>query len=89
MSDQAVLGICCMTLVLAIISLAFQLYVGRQLRNHGQEVGIALGKNSWAKPFVLGWQHAAELEIYDVMIAWSIVLALAFIGMFSLVFSLV
>jgi hypothetical protein len=71
----------CLTVVLGLISLGFQIYVSRRLSRDGTRVGIPVGKRSWITPFVLGWQNAKQLEITYVMYFWSFILVLTFIGM--------
>lgn len=78
----------CMTSVLALISLVCQIYVSRQLSKAGAKVNIPIGKRSWITPFVQGWQSSKQLEIVDVMVFWSIILGMTFIGMIVTVFAL-
>ena len=78
----------CITFVLALISLICQIYVSRQLSKAGAKVNIPIGKRSWITPFVQGWQNSKQLEIVDVMVFWSIILGMTFIGMIVTVFAI-
>ena len=78
----------CITIVLGLISLICQIYVSRQLSKAGAKVNIPIGKRSWVTPFVQGWQNSKQLEIVDVMVFWSIILGMTFIGMIVTVFAL-
>ena len=77
----------CITLVLGLISLVCQIYVSRQLSKAGAKVNIPIGKRSWITPFVQGWQNPKQLEITDVMVFWSVILGMTFIGMIVTVFA--
>ena len=89
MDPNIFLSILCVTLLSGLISLGFQLYVSRQLKKIGEKLGIPLGKRSWIRPFVLGWQYAKQLEIVDVMVFWSFLLGLTFIGVFATAFAVI
>lgn len=87
MNPTFVVSIFCITLALGIISLLCQLYVSRQLKKAGEKVSLPIGRRSWLTPFILGWQYAKQLEIVDVMIFWSFILGMTFIGMTVTVFA--
>jgi hypothetical protein len=89
MNANFVLSIFCITLALGIISLGCQIYVSGQLKKAGEKVSLPIGRRSWLTPFVLGWQYAKQLEIVDVMVFWSFILGLTFIGILVTVFAVV
>ena len=80
MQANAILSVICVTFVLALISLCLQIYVSRQLKKAGQKVNWPIGKRSWITPFVAGWQNAKNLEMTEIMIIWSMILAFTWIG---------
>jgi hypothetical protein len=82
-TDGLLLQFCCGTLVLGILSLVFQIYVSRRLRNEGQNIGIPIGKSSWIRPFVLGWKYADQMGLLYVMAIWSLIIGFALIGVFA------
>ena len=87
MNPNFVVSVFCITVVLGIISLGFQIYVSRQLKKAGEKVSLPIGRRSWITPFVLGWQYAKQLEIVDVMAFWSFIIVMTFIGMIVTVFA--
>jgi hypothetical protein len=87
-NPNSFLVIFCLTIVLGLMSFGCQIYVSRQLSKAGAKVSIPLGKRSWITPFVQGWQNSKQLAIGDVMIFWSIILGLTFLGMIVTVFAL-
>lgn len=88
MGENIFISAFCITCALGIISLACQIYVSRQLSKAGSKVNIPIGKHSWITSFVQGWQYAKQLEIMDVMIFWSIIIGMTFIGMIVVVLAL-
>jgi hypothetical protein len=88
MNSGTFVPIFCITVVLSLISLVCQIYVSRLLARAGGKVMIPVGKRSWITPFVQGWQNAKQLEITDVMLFWSVILGLTFMGMIMTVFAL-
>lgn len=89
MNPNFTVSVFCITLFLGIISLGCQIYVSRQLKKAGEKVRLPIGRHSWLTPFVLGWQYAKQLEIMDVMVFWSFILGLTFVGMIVTVFAIV
>jgi hypothetical protein len=88
MNATFTLSVFCITFALGIISLGCQIYVSRQLKKAGERVRLPIGRRSWITPFVMGWQYAKQLEIVDVMVFWSLIIGMTFIGMFVTVFAL-
>jgi hypothetical protein len=88
MTPGILVPVFCITFVLGLISLICQIYVSRQLSKTGTKVGLPIGRRSWITPFVMGWQYSKQLEIVDVMVFWSIILGMTFIGMIVTVFAL-
>lgn len=88
MNPNLFLGIFCLTIVLGIISFVCQIYVSRQLAKAGVTISVPLGKRSWITPFIQGWQNSKQLGIGDVMIFWSIILGLTFVGVIVTAFAL-
>lgn len=88
MGSNVLVSAFCITIALGLISLVCQIYVSRQLSKAGTKVPIPIGKRSWITPFVLGWQNSKQLDIVDVMVFWSIILGMTFIGMIVTVFAL-
>jgi hypothetical protein len=54
---------------------------------HSITLVLPIGRQSWIAPFVIGWQYAKQLDI-DVMVFWSVILGMAFIGVIVAVFAL-
>ena len=88
MGSSILVPVFCVTVVLGLISLVCQIYVSRQLSKAGAGVNIPIGKRSWITPFVQGWQNSKQLEIMDVMVFWSVILGMIFIGAVVTVFAL-
>ena len=88
MNSGTLVPVFCLTFVLGLISLICQIYVSRLLSRAGGKVNIPIGKRSWITPFVQGWQNAKQLEITDVMLFWSVMLGMTFMGMIMTVFAL-
>jgi hypothetical protein len=70
------------TLFFALVNVGFYVYISRELKKADKDVKTALGRYTWLRYFTLGWMHAKELKIVDVMAFWSFILALTGIGFF-------
>jgi hypothetical protein len=88
MNAEGSLAIICVTFLFGIISLIFQIYVSRQLTKAGQKVSWPIGKRSWITPFAAGWKNANQLELTEIMISWSIVLVVTWIGVIASAFAI-
>lgn len=88
MSSAMLVPAFCITVALGLVSLVCQIYVSRQLSRAGAKVNLPVGKRSWITPFIQGWQNSKQLEITDVMVFWSAILGMTFIGMMVTVFAL-
>lgn len=67
-------------LVFSILSFGIQIYVARKLNQKGVYTGRFYTTGGAVLTLVRGWQYAEELEIREVMIAWSIVFVVAVIS---------
>ena len=70
------------TILFFLGSFGFQIYVSRQLKNAGKKWNTHIGKYTWLRPYLLGWQHAKELQIVDIMAFWSFLLFMTGAGFF-------
>jgi len=69
------------TLIFALISWVIQIFVSRRLKKLDLQPGAAVGKRSWLRPFILGWQTLDETGMEFIMTLWSVILGLTILGM--------
>lgn len=66
----------CVSLIFAIMSWGIQIYVARKLNQKGVHTGRFYTTGGAILTLVRGWEYADELQIREVMIAWTLVFAL-------------
>lgn len=74
--------------LLIFVNLGFYIYVSRMIKKAGKDSKNFVGKYTWLRYVYLGWVHAKELQIVDIMAFWSFILFLTGVGVFSFILAL-